>query len=109
MIYYKISASEILGFIPSMGITNHENIIFVKESFYEWASDKKVIFTNSRKNISYVIKSEGEFEKLSDRYKKFAQHGIEASSLMMGVEDDDKDTQSYIRLSDVCSLAKDED
>ena len=104
MIYYKISTSEILGFIPSMGLAGHENIIFVKEHFYEWASDKNVTFTNKRNNIIYVIKSESEFNELSDRYKKFAVHGIEDASLMMGVNDDDKDTQSYIRLSDVCIL-----
>ena len=103
MLFYKISTSEILGFIPSMGLSGHENIIFVKEQFYEWAFDKNVTFTNKRKNIIYVIKSESEFNQLSERYKKFAEHGIEEANLMMGVDEDDKDTQSYIRLSDVCT------
>lgn len=104
MIFYKISISEILGFLPSMGLSQHENIIFVKDSFYEWAHDKNVKFFNGRRNIEYVIKPEEEFNKLSDRYKAFTKHGIEENSLIMAVDEEDKDTQSYIRLSDVCTL-----
>ena len=109
MLYYKISISEILGFMPSMGLAGHENLIFVKEDFYDWASDKNVTFTNKRKNIIYIIKSETDFNALSDKYKKFAEHGVEEAHLMMGVHEEDKDTQSYIRLSDVCTLENRED
>lgn len=107
MLFYKISISEILGFIPSMGLAGHDNIIFVKEDFYNWAHDKEVSFTNKRKNITYILKSETDFNNLSDRYRKFAEHGIEEAHLMMGVSEDDKDTQSYIRLSDVCIREED--